>query len=139
MILLDTGPLVALCEPRDRLNSTALRDLARVSKEPLVLCAPVLTEACYLLQRPVQRARLVDTLGALSVVAYRDDEEERLWREVFQWLAEYQEHQPDWADAYLAVVSGKDHRFRVWTYDREFRTIWRRPDGTTIPLVARRG
>src|SRR5437016_4671313 len=30
LILLDTGPLVALCEPRDGLNRTALRDLDRI-------------------------------------------------------------------------------------------------------------
>jgi len=71
LILVDTGPLVALCEPGDRLNRTALRD-------------------------------------------------------------------PDWADAYLAVVTGTDQRFRLWTYDREFRTTWRRPNGTPIPLVPSR-
>ena len=27
---------------------------------------------------------------------------------------------------------------RLWTYDREFRTTWRRPDGTAIPLATRR-
>ena len=40
------------------------------------------------------------------------------------------------ADAYLAVVSGKRKGSKVWTYDREFRTTWRRPDGTRIPLAA---
>jgi hypothetical protein len=39
---------------------------------------------------------------------------------------------------YLAVLSGKDRRLRLWTYDREFRTTWRRPDGTVVPLFARR-
>ena len=39
------------------------------------------------------------------------------------------------ADAYLAVVSGIERRFKVWTYDSEFRTTWRRADGTRIPLA----
>jgi hypothetical protein len=27
---------------------------------------------------------------------------------------------------------------KVWTYDREFLTLWRRRDGTAIPLATRR-
>lgn len=53
-------------------------------------------------------------------------------------MTRYREHDPDWADAYLAVVAGTDPRFKVWTYDREFRTTWRRPDGTPIPLAMAR-
>ena len=138
MILLDTGPVVALSDPRDGLNRTALRDLDRLSREPLVLCAPVLTEACFLLPHAVQRARLRRMLEAFSVRAYRGDDESRLWMEVFDWMADYQEHDPDWTDAYLAVVSGKERRFKLWTYDREFRTTWRRPDGSAIPLATSR-
>jgi predicted nucleic acid-binding protein len=138
VILVDTGPLVALCDPRDGLNPTALHDLDRAFRDPLILCAPVLTEACFLLPHAVQRRRLQRMLDQLSVRAYQADDEGRLWGEVFHWLDQYQEHRPDWTDGYLAVLSGKDRRLRVWTYDREFRTKWRRPDGTTIPLFARR-
>ena len=137
MILLDTGPVVALCDPRDRLNRTALRDLDRVAREPLVLCTPVLTEACFLLPHAVQRARLERMLIALSIRPYRDDDETRLWHDVFRWMNHYHDHRPDWTDGYLAVIAGKERRFKLWTYDREFRTIWRRPDGTAIPLAAR--
>lgn len=138
MILLDTAPVVALCDPRDGLNRTALRDLDRLSREPLVLCAPVLTEACFLLPHAMQRARLQRMLTELSVRAYRGDDEVRLWMEVFGWMADYHDHDPDWTDGYLAVISGKEQRFRLWTYDREFRTTWRRPDGTPIPLATGR-
>lgn len=137
MILLDTAPLVALCDPRDSLNKVAVRDLDRLSRQPFVACAPVLTEACFLLPYPVQRRRLRTFLGEFSVAPYRADDEMGLWQEVFEWLDQYGEHGPDWADGYLAVASGRERRFRVWTYDREFRTIWRRPDGTRIPLALR--
>ena len=135
MILVDTAPLVALCDPRDSLNRVALRDLDRLSRQPMVACAAVLTEACALLTHAVQRRRLQRFVEEFSVAPYRVDDERRLWLEVFAWLARYEEHEPDWADGYLAVVSGRERRFRVWTYDREFRTIWRRPDGTRIPLA----
>jgi hypothetical protein len=58
-----------------------------------------------------------------------------LWLEIVDWMLEYAEHEPDWADACLAVWSGHDTALRVWTYDREFRTTWRRPDGSVVPLA----
>ncbi|MFL5451635.1 MAG: hypothetical protein ACJ78V_07005, partial [Myxococcales bacterium] len=101
---MDTGPLVALCDPRDGLNPTALHDLDRAFRDPLILCAPVLTEACFLLPHAVQRRRLQRMLDQLSVRAYQVDDEGRLWGEVFHWLDQYQEHRPDWTDGYLAVL-----------------------------------
>lgn len=135
MILLDTAPIVALCDARDALNRRALRDLDRLGRERFVLCAPVLTEACFLLSRRAQRERLRRFLTDFSVVAYRSDDEAELWSDVFDWLMRYAEHDPDWADGYLTVVTAKERASRVWTYDREFRTIWRRPDGTRVPLA----
>ena len=77
-------------------------------------------------------------MATLGLRAYRSDDEDRLWAQVFDWLMRYRDHDPDWADAYLAVVAGTDRQFKVWTYDREFRATWRRPDGTPIPLVVSR-
>jgi predicted nucleic acid-binding protein len=135
VILLDTTPLVALCDPRDGLNRTALHHLERLAREPFVLCQAVLTEACFLLTHAVQRERLRRFLDEFSVHAYQSGDEVRLWFDVFEWLARYREHEPDWADGYLAVVSGMERQIQLWTYDREFRTTWRRPDGTRIPLA----
>lgn len=135
MILLDTAPLVALCDPRDALNRRALRDLDRLGRDSFALCSPVLGEACFLLPHGVQRRRLRRFLAEFSVAAYRCDDEDRLWVDVFDWLERYEEHDPDWTDGYLAVVSSTERTARIWTYDSEFRTTWRRPDGTRIPLA----
>lgn len=137
MILLDTTPLVALCDPRDNLHQKALADLDRLARRPLILCAPVLTEACFLLDQPVQRERLERILVALSIRPFATEDEAGLWSDVFRWLGRYTEHEPDWADGYLAIASGRDKAAKVWTYDSEFRTIWRRLDGTRIPLAVR--
>ena len=135
MILLDTAPVVALCNPRDALNRRALHDLDRLARESFVLCPPVLTEACLLLSHRVQRERLRRFLAEFSVTPYRSEDESQLWLEVFDWLIRYEERDPDFADGYLAVVSGKERGSRVWTYDGGFRTTWRRPDGTRVPLT----
>jgi predicted nucleic acid-binding protein len=135
VILLDTGPLVAVCDPRDRLNAKALRDLDRLAKRPLVVCEPVLTEACFHLRHRVQRERRHRFLADFAVQGDRRADVATFRLEVFAWLSRYEEHAPDWADGYLAVASSHERSARVWTYDGEFRTLWRRPDGTRIPLA----
>ena len=136
MILVDTGPLVALCDPRDGLNRVALRDLDRLARRALVVCDGVLAECCFHLPHPVQRTRLARLLQALALRPYEHAGEADLQVEVFDWLLKYAEHEPDWVDGWLAVVAGREKRWKVWTYDAEFRTTWRRPDGTRIPLAA---
>lgn len=137
MILLNTAPIVALCDPRDRLNPTALRDLERLAGGSFVACAPILAETCFLLTRPDQRQRLRRFLADFSVAPYPAIEERALWDDVFEWLERYADHAPDWADGCLAVVAGRERRARVWTYDSEFRTTWRRLDGSRVPLAVR--
>lgn len=135
MILIDTTPLVALCDPRDSLHAKAIAALDRVAKRPIVLCEAVLTEACFLLSHAMQRARLERIVVEIGMAPLAIQDEADLRLDVFRWLARYAEHQPDWADGYLAVVSERKKDARVWTYDQEFRTTWRRPNGTRIPLV----
>ena len=136
MILVDTSPLVALVEPRDALHARALRDLDRLARRAMVVCDPVLTEACFLLHQDVQRRRLARLLAALPLgplpPALGEDERRA---DAFRWLHRYAEHEPDWADAYLAVVASRERGVKVWTYDPEFRTTWRRLDGRPIPLA----
>jgi predicted nucleic acid-binding protein len=137
VIVVDTTPLVALCDPRDALNERALRDLDRLSRQPLITCEPVLTEACFHLPHTTQRERLRRLLETFAVGSYRSNDDARMRLDVFEWLARYAEHEPDWADGYLVILSAHDSRLKLWTYDREFRTIWRRLDGTPVPLATR--
>ena len=135
MILVDTTPLVALCDPRDNLHRTALADLDRLARRPLVTCAAVLVEACFLLDASPQRQRLEQVVSTLGIRPFVTDDEIAVWSDVFRWLGRYAEHGPDWADATLAVISGREKKAKVWTYDREFRTFWRRLDGSRIPMA----
>jgi predicted nucleic acid-binding protein len=137
MILMDTTPLVGLCDSRDKLHRRSLRDLDKLGQSQLLLCAPVMTKACFLLEHPVQRARLARLIIELAIHAIEVDDEE-LWPSIFEWLEKYREHEPDWADGYLVALTGQDARFEVWTYDREFTTTWRRLDGSRVPLATKR-
>jgi predicted nucleic acid-binding protein len=136
MILIDAGPLVALCDARDARHATAVNHLTRLAPSGIRVCDAVLSEACFHLPHQMQRERLRAVLHDLRIesapthaLEFRTD--------VFAWLLKYADHEPDWADGCLAVMSGRDTRLKVWTYDREFRTTWRRPDGKAIPLAVR--
>jgi predicted nucleic acid-binding protein len=136
-ILIDTTPLVALCDAHDEKHRIATRHLESLRSREFAVCDAVLTEACFHLPYPNQRQRLralLDVLGAQPVPLANEG---AFWLEVFEWLAKYADHEPDWADGCLAVLSQWDRHAKVWTYDREFRTTWRRPNGTAIPLAVR--
>ena len=135
MIVIDTGPLVALCDARDAKHRTAVRQLQALAPNPFGTCDAVLTEACFHLPHASQRQRLKALLRELDIEPLPKSFDDSFWSSTLDWLAKYADHQPDWADACLAVLCGRDRQIRVWTYDREFRTLWRRPDGTAIPLA----
>jgi hypothetical protein len=76
-------------------------------------------------------------LDALHIQTVDTDSVAPFRRDVFAWLDQYSDHEPDLADAYLAVLSAYHREYKIWTYDSQFRTIWRRPDGSPIPLAVR--
>ena len=136
MILIDTTPLVAVCDARDSKHRMALKHLESLASDEFAVCDAVLTEACFHLPHRNQRQRLRALLHDLSVQPIPVPYEHDFLLEVLDWLTKYADHEPDWADACLAILSGRDS-LKVWTYDREFRTTWRRPNGTVIPLAVR--
>jgi predicted nucleic acid-binding protein len=137
MILIDTTPLVALCDARDSQHAVAVTQLQKFLSAGLCTCEAVVMESCFHLPHREQRQRLHALLNTLAVSSLKGPCDQSFWPEVFDWLTKYAEHEPDWADACIAVLSGQDRRLKIWTYDREFRTTWRRPDGSAIPLAIR--
>jgi predicted nucleic acid-binding protein len=133
IILVDTTPLVALCDSRDSQHRAAVRHLQTLLAGDLRTCDAVIAEACFLLSGPSQRRRLRAVLSELAIAPAAGAGD--MWFEVFDWLQKYADQEPDWADGCLAVLSERHPTARVWTYDREFRTTWRRPDGSAIPLA----
>jgi hypothetical protein len=97
-----------------------------------------LSEALHLLTTAAHRARLYHYLSLLPITLAPKLDSDDLFLPMFEWLERYTEHTTDWADAHMAILCGNDRRLRVWTYDREFHTIWRRPDGSKIPVVGKR-
>jgi predicted nucleic acid-binding protein len=135
LIAVDTGPLVALYDPRDRRHRTAVAQFAELEAETFGTCDAVLVEASFHLPWSSQRHRLRALLDELRPEPLPGTADATYWIEVLDWLIKYADQEPDWADGCLAVLCGRDLRLRVWTFDREFRTTWRRHDGTAIPMA----
>src|SRR5258706_5384722 len=135
MILIDTNALVGLVDHTDPLNRQAAADFARLAKRNLFVISAVIAEALHLLPSKNERERLLNLLDEFQITICPIPESAELWMEVFAWLLRYGEHSPDWADGVLSVMSGHEKKLRIWSYDSEFRTIWRRPDGSAIPMA----
>lgn len=134
MILVDTNVVVALADDTDDLHDGATSGLRRLRRSRFGVTAAVLAECLHLLRDGHQRRRLAglfDKLGFEHVAL-----EPPWWADLFAWLDDYADHRPDLADAQLVVLCAREPAHRVWTYDREFKDIWRLPNGKRVPLVA---
>lgn len=121
MILVDTGPLVALFDPSDGDHGLCVEVLERI-REPIATTVPVLTEAFHLLgPANVGSSRLMEFVadGGLQVT-FLDDR--GIWRS-FELMAQYSNVPMDLADASLVTVAERLNLRKVFTIDRnEFAT-----------------
>ena len=135
MILVDTGPLVALIDPRDSLHRKARSDLENLTDPSFLVTVPVLTETFFHLFSRIARRKLCALLQELEM-SIREIDGSTVAASM-DWLDVYADHEPDFADAVTVVLSAEIEDSLVWTYDREFSTTWRKPDGSVIPLAVR--
>jgi predicted nucleic acid-binding protein len=131
MILIDTNVLVALVDERDGLRSRAMADLGKL-KGPYEILDAVLVETCFLLNDVYLRQRVRFVLEQLA--ARHVQVETTWWSSIFDWLDKYARHEPDICDAMLVVAAAREKR-SIWTYDGEFRKLWRSPEGRALQLV----
>lgn len=132
---MDANVLVALADDEDDLHARAIRDLKRLGRGPFGSTVPVLSESFYLLPEGHLRLRLRSYLQHLRVAILETQAD--AWEAIFDWMEQYEEHEPDLADAQLVALSAMNASFRVWSYDKEFVAVWRRADGTRVPAAVR--
>ena len=116
MILVDTGPLVALFDPRDG-DHAACRTLLAGIAEPMCTTVPVLTEAFHLLTPgSVGSQRLMDFVSARGLgVWFLDD---AALARAFDLMRQYADRPMDLADASLVVLAETHGQRRIFTLDR---------------------
>ncbi len=116
MILVDTGPLVALFDPADQDHKRCVAVLKGID-EPLCTTIPVLTEAFQLLDPgSIGAQRLMDFVTGHGLnVWYLDD---KFLIRMFELMVQYADHPMDLADASLVAYAEALKVRKVFTIDR---------------------
>ena len=130
-VLLDTGPLVAFLNRRDRHHEWALAQWAN-AKPRFLTCEAVLAEACFLLRRLSGGSQAVMQLLARGIVTapFRLEEEPSA---VAKLLFRYASVPMSLADACLVRMAERYPSGIVMTLDRDFR-IYRKHGRQVIPV-----
>jgi predicted nucleic acid-binding protein len=130
--LLDTGPLVAFLNRRDRFHAWAVAQLDEI-EPPLLTCEPVLSEACFLLRHdPAGPAAVLDLVhdDLLRVGLHVPDEIVALRRLVRR----YAELPISLADACLIRLAELNAGSVLLTLDSDFK-IYRMHGRQVVPTL----
>jgi predicted nucleic acid-binding protein len=117
LILVDTGPLVALFDPVDGSHRRCVKILETIA-EPIVTTIPVLTEVFHLLRPASQGSRrLMDFIvdGGLAIWSLDQADLTR----AFELMVEYCDQPMDLADASIVVSAERQRIRKVFTVDRK--------------------
>ena len=117
MILVDTGPLVALFDPKDRQHERCVATL-RTLNEALATTTPVLTEGFHMLgPASIGSDRLREFVERDGLAVWFFDRP-ALTR-AFELMELYADHPMDLADASLVVAAESLDTRKVFTIDRK--------------------
>ena len=123
MILVDTGPLVALIHQDDNEHRICKETFLTFS-EPLGTVWPVLTEALYLLNFSWEAQNALWEMiqaGAVEILPLGTDDVTRM-REL---MRKYRDLPMDLADAALVRIAERERLRRIFTLDRRDFQIYR--------------
>lgn len=133
MILVDTGPLVALFDPKEEHHSHCKQTLRGI-KELLSTTVPVLTEAFHILEpQSIGSNRLRDFIAKRGASVWYLDRGALL--RAFELMEVYADRPMDLADASLIVAAEELKTCKVFTVDRDdFRTYRVRRGHRHLPV-----
>ena len=130
--IVDTGPLVALLDRRDRYHSWA-REILEPLEPPVFTCEPVLTEACFLFRGVGGLSDAVLELLARGLVdcGFQVEPEIGSLRTL---MRKYAEVPMSLADACLVRMTELSERSAVVTLDGDFN-LYRRNRRQVVPTI----
>ena len=133
MILVDTGPFVALFDPQDT-QHLRCREVLQAIREPLMTTVPVLTETFHMLSpESYGSGRLRDFImqDGLSVWFMDETSLERC----FELIDQYADKPMDLADASLIVAAENFKTRKIFTLDRRDFVAYRIRQGHRLYAV----
>ena len=129
-LLVDTGPLLALVNRRDRYHEWVRSQLAGYTGR-LVTCEAVLSEAWFLAQ-----SRLAPPTALLDLLARLPLEIRPAWRpRVLEHLRKYADRPMDVADACLVALAEEADGAVVLTIDRADFSVYRMHGRQRVPTL----
>ena len=134
--LVDTGPIVAFLNRRDRYHKWMVDQLAAVSP-PLYTCEAVLSEAFFLLRRDRAGVEGLVKLLERQIIRMSFQLDEHLQR-VGKLLRRYSDVRISLADACLVRMSELQTDSRLLTFDDDFN-VYRRNGRQVIPTLSPNG
>jgi uncharacterized protein len=123
LVLIDTGPIVAILSKADHHHQRCVAELANL-RPPLFTCWPVVTESQWLLRRDMRaQTGLFEAFasGLLALLPVEADAMPKL--EAF--LRRYRKLEPDLADAVLVHLAERESIETVFTLDQRDFSIYR--------------
>ncbi len=131
-VIIDTGPLVALLNRRERVHTWASSVLDTI-EPPIFTCDPVLSEACFLLQDVSGGQDAVLELVSRGII--RSDFHAASEVDSLRALMKKFSNVPmSLADACLVRMTELDQQSVVLTLDSDFR-IYRRNRQQVVPII----
>lgn len=130
MMLIDTGPFVALFDPADS-EHRRCRAVLEHRNEPLISTLPVLTEAFHLLRPGSRGAANLSTFirrGGVDIW-FMDDESLARAQDLME---QYADHPMDLADASLVATAETLTTRRIFTLDRGDFSTYRLRRGRSL-------
>ena len=132
-VIVDTGPLVAYFNRRDKHHAWAVERWAALF-EPVLTCESVISEAAFLLREDgldVEKLWTALERGTVRVQFGFEAHQADLLR----LLRKYRDQPMSVADACLVRLSELTDKSVIFTTDEDFRFYWRHGRGL-IPLIA---
>jgi len=131
-VLIDTGPIVAILAPEDSYHQIC-KEALQTLDAPLYTCWPVITEATYLLRySPLAMQRLLGSLdgGWLDLLPLEATE----GKSVAAILKRYENIQPQFADAALVYLAGRERIETIFTLHRRDFSIYKTSRGRALRI-----
>ena len=130
-VIVDTGFLVALFRPAERLRAPA-REFLRNNRRPLLTVAPVIVETCFFLD-PDGKGRLLEWIqrGAVAVA----EAPTSAYAEICTIIRKDSERDIDFADAAIVWLAGKTGCRTILTVDVRDFSVFRLGKGKRFQLV----
>ena len=124
IVLVDTGPLVAVFDPSDRDHEACTAELGTLSQSRLVTTLAVLTEASYLLAFSAEAQRSVIEFAGAGAIELPELDASDLARAA-GLMKKYADLPMDLADATLVVLAERLRTSRIFTLDRQDFSVYR--------------